>query len=181
MTFIKDSFRYTNSYSYLKALKSSLIHPGLRLTIVKRLCNCTSKKFIWGIFFRIWYNKLKVKYGFQIPYTTAIGYGLFLPHYGNIVVNSRAIIGNNCNISHGVTIGQTNRGKKSGVPKIGDRVWIGANSVIVGGITIGNDVMIAPLCFVNFDIPDNAVVVGNPSRIVSYKGSSGYINNFINE
>ncbi|MFA4826234.1 MAG: hypothetical protein WC593_13870 [Methanoregula sp.] len=43
--------------------------------------------------------------------------------------------------------------------------------------TIGNNVLIAPLSYVNFDVPDNAVVAGNPAQIISYSGTDGYINN----
>jgi serine O-acetyltransferase len=60
-----------------------------------------------------------------------------------------------------------------------DRVWIGANAVVVGKITIGNDVLIAPLTYVNFDLPDKAVVAGNPAKIVNYNGSFGYVNDIV--
>jgi serine O-acetyltransferase len=102
-----------------------------------------------------------------------------MAHYGNIVINSKVVLGKNCTISQGVTMGNTKRGKNIGNPTIGDRVWIGTNSVIVGGITIGNDVLIAPLSFVNFDVPDKAVIAGNPAQIINYKGSEGYIENAI--
>lgn len=118
-----------------------------------------------------------MKYGYQIPHTCQIGKGLFLGHYGNIVINQNSIIGENCNIAQGVTIGHVSRGKRKGSPIIGNRVWIGANAVVVGKVVVGDDVLIAPLTFVNFDIPDNAVVIGNPGKIVNYNGSSGYVNN----
>ena len=83
----------------------------------------------------------------------------------------------NINIATGVTIGQENRGKRKGCPTIGDNVWIGTNSVIVGNIKIGNDVLIAPLAFVNFDVPDHSVVIGNPARIIFKENATeGYIN-----
>lgn len=102
-----------------------------------------------------------------------------MAHYGNIVINSNVVIGENCNIAQGVTLGNTKRGKNIGNPTIGNRVWIGANSVVVGGITVGNDVLIAPLSLVNFNIPDKAVVAGNPAKIINYNGSEGYVNNII--
>ena len=61
-----------------------------------------------------------------------------------------------------MVIGQTNRGKNKGVPTIGNEVWIGINAAIVGGITIGDDVLIAPNSFVNVDVPSHSVVFGNP-------------------
>ncbi len=77
----------------------------------------------------------------------------------------------------GVTIGSISRGKLKACPTIGNRVWIGPNAVVGGNIEIGDDVLIAPLTFVNKDIPDNAVVSGNPCKINNYNGSHDYIKN----
>lgn len=76
-----------------------------------------------------------------------------------------------------MVIGQTNRGKHKGTPIIGNEVWIGINSVIVGGITIGDNVLIAPNSFVNCDIPSNSIVFGNPC-IIKHRDNAteGYIN-----
>lgn len=76
-----------------------------------------------------------------------------------------------------MVIRQENRGKRKGCPTIGDSVWIGANAVIVGKIRIGNDVLIAPLTYVNFDVPSHSIVIGNPGRIIHRDGATdGYIN-----
>lgn len=97
--------------------------------------------------------------------------------YGKIVVNPRAKIGKNVNISAGVVIGQENRGKRAGTPVIGNQCWIGANAVIVGNIEIGDNVLIAPLSYVNFDVPSNSIVIGNPAKIISRENAvEGYIN-----
>lgn len=69
-------------------------------------------------------------------------------------------------ITHGVTIGRDVRGKRRGVPKIGNRVAIRANSTVVGNITIGDDVVIAPNTFVNFDVPSDSIVIGNPAKVI---------------
>ena len=89
-------------------------------------------------------------------------------------------VGDNCNIAQGVTIGQISRGERKGTPKIGDNVWIGANAVVVGGIRIGNNVLVAPNCFVNFDVPDNSIVVTQKcSTISNPSATDGYINNTV--
>jgi serine O-acetyltransferase len=88
-------------------------------------------------------------------------------------------LGSNVNLSPGIVIGQTNRGRKQGSPVIGNCVWIGTNAVVVGGINVGNHVMIAPGAYVNFDVPDNAVVVGNPGQIVSYGGIDRYVEHIV--
>ncbi len=174
---LQDIFRYSKSTSIIQSLKAFYHFPGLRFVISLRFCNYYNKWNPLGIMARLYYKKLKVKYGFQIPHTTEIGGGLYLGHFGNVVINSKVILGENVNVAHGVTIGQINIGTKKGYPKIGNRVWIGTNSVIVGNITIEDDVIVAPLSFVNFNVPHNSVVGGNPARILSEKSSEGYINN----
>lgn len=104
--------------------------------------------------------------------------GFYIGHFGTIIINSKAVLGKNINITSGVVIAQTNRGNKQGVPTIGDEVWIGANSVIVGKIKIGNNVLIAPNSYINFDIPDNSIVIGNPTKIKqNFKATEGYVHN----
>lgn len=101
----------------------------------------------------------------------------YLGHAYNITINAAAKIGKNCNIHKGVVIGQTNRGKNKGVPTIGNEVWIGINAAIVGNITIGDDVLIAPNSFVNVDVPSHSVVYGNPCTIHPRPhATEGYIN-----
>ena len=113
--------------------------------------------------------------GIQIPEQTIIGKGFRIVHFGHIVINPAAIIGKNFNISHGVTIGSA-EGKMKGNPLIGNNVSIQTNAVIVGGINIGNDVLIAPNAFVNFDVPDGAIVIGNPGKIIlQNRASAKYI------
>lgn len=76
-----------------------------------------------------------------------------------------------------MTLGQENRGVRKGAPTIGDEVWIGINSTIVGNVAIGNDVLIAPNTYINRDIPDHSVVFGNPCIIKhKSKATEDYIN-----
>lgn len=75
-----------------------------------------------------------------------------------------------------MTIGQQNRGKYKGFPTISENVWIGANSIIVGSITIGTNVLIAPGSYINYDVPDNSIVIGNPAIIKSNEDATdGYL------
>lgn len=95
-------------------------------------------------------------------------------------INGKAKLGCNCNIHKGIVIGQVNRGARKGTPTIGDRVWIGINSAIVGNVTIGDDVLIAPNSFVNVDEPSHSVVLGNPCIIKHGDwATEGYINNVV--
>ena len=103
--------------------------------------------------------------------------GFIFAILGMVLVNPGVKLGNNVNIQAGAIIGQVNRGKNLGCPVIGDKVWIGAYAVIVGSITIGNNVLIAPNSFVTESIPDNADVSGNPAKIINFSGTKGYIEN----
>ena len=124
----------------------------------------------------IQHRRLGYKYGISVSPATVIGPGFFIGHYGGIVVNTDALIGSNCNISQGVTIGQSNRGKNKGVPTIGDNCYIGPGAKIVGGVTIGKNVAIGANCVVTKDIADSSVVVGIPGRVISQQGSTDYVN-----
>lgn len=78
----------------------------------------------------------------------------------------------------GVTIGMEFRGEREGNPRIGNKVCIGSNACVVGNITIGDDVLIAPLSFVNFHVPSHSVVLGDPARIIQKSNATKcYINN----
>lgn len=100
-------------------------------------------------------QRMREKYGLEISRSTDIGPGLYLGHAFNITVNPDAIIGSNCNLHKGVTIGQENRGKRKGAPVIENCVWIGVNATLVGRISVGNDVLIAPGAYVNCDVPSH--------------------------
>jgi len=117
------------------------------------------------------------KYGLEIPLRVQIGKGFYMGHAYNITINSEAKLGNNINIHKGVTIGQENRGKRKGAPTIGDCVWIGVNTTIVGNIKIGDDVLIAPNSYVNTDVPSHSIVIGNPCKIIPRENATeNYIN-----
>ena len=116
------------------------------------------------------------KFGLEFSPKAEIGKGLYLGHPYNITVAADVKIGDNVNLHKGCTIGTENRGKRAGAPRIGNRVSVGINSIIVGNIIIGDDVMIAPNSFVNFDVPSHSVVIGNPG-VIHHKdnATSSYI------
>lgn len=130
------------------------------------------------IFPKIFLRLFNLIYCTEFSCSCKIGPGLYIGHPFGITINPNAVIGRNVNIHKGVTIGRENRGARKGVPVIGNCVWIGINSTIVGHITIGDDVLIAPNTFVNCDIPSHSVVFGNPCVIKHRdEATAGYINN----
>jgi serine O-acetyltransferase len=152
--------------------------PGLKFTLIYRQCQYYRRKNkFFFYFFMLWLNRLKYKYGFDISYRTDIGKGLYIGHFGGIVIHGDAKIGENCNLSQGITIGVLVRGKNEGVPKIGNRCFIGPGAMILGGITIGDDVLIGANAIVTFDVPNNSVVASPLASVISDKGSNEYIAN----
>jgi len=174
-----DLYRH-NKLSGWKGFLKGLRIPGFRYMYFLRIC-ANSKRFSpkW-IISNLIMRRYSYKYGFQIPSSTDIGEGFYIGHHGTIVINAKTKIGKNCNITHNTTIGQANRGKLKGYPTIGDNVWIGTGSVIVGNIKIGSNVLIAPNSFVNVDVPANSLVLGNPCKIISKEEPcKGYINHIL--
>src|SRR5215217_7930296 len=104
-----DLFRY-GKLSGLTGLLKGLTIPGFRYSFFLRKAASHPKFSLPGMFYRLLLRSYSFKYGIQIPASTQIGKGLYIGHFGVIIVNSRARIGQNCNIGPGVTIGQENRG-----------------------------------------------------------------------
>ncbi|MEZ7503834.1 serine O-acetyltransferase [Flavobacterium sp. Arc2] len=118
---------------------------------------------------------IEITTGISIPASVKIGHSFYIGHFGGIIINANAVIGNNCNISQGTTIGVSGIGEKRGVPVLGNDVYIGANAVIAGKILIGNQVLIGACSLVNQSLSDKDVVLGVPAVVISNMGSKGYI------
>ena len=175
-----DLYRYGGLTGVKGFFRAFFAHPGFRYTYLLRKAASCEKKSVKWYFYALLKNNYSYKYGYQIALDTQIGEGFLIAHFGNVVINGRVVIGKYCNIAQGVTIGKTNRGRLKGTPVIGDYVWIGTNAVIVGKINIGSNVLIAPNAFVNMDVPNNSIIVGNPAKIISrLDATEGYINNVL--
>jgi len=175
-----DLYRYCGQDNLTSFIQIYRIAPGFRYSFWMRITFYLKKQY-WllpiFIIIRLLLSRLQVKYGILIPYNTLIGGGLYIGHFGGIVLNHKVIIGRNCNINHGVTIGETFGGRSPGTPRIGNNVYIGPGAFIVGGIEIGDYVAVGANTVVNKSVPESAVVVSGPFRIVSSRGSGEYITN----
>lgn len=124
-----------------------------------------NKGNLWGYIYKICLLRMGLRTGVEFLGNSKIGDGLIIGHWGRIVINGDANFGNEVMITHNVTIGRDIRGNRAGAPTFGNKVCIRTNSTVVGNITIGDDVLIAPNTFVNFDVPSHSVVIGNPASI----------------
>jgi serine O-acetyltransferase len=179
-----DLYRYGGDASWRSLARHYVRSPGFRFTYyVRKLAEYRLGRGPFArlgfAYNRIWWGFYRVRFGFDIPSSTLIGDGFYLGHWGGVVISEDAVIGTNVNIGHGVTIGAESRGERTGAPTIGDRVWIGAHAIVVGRVSVGDDALIAPGAFVNFDVPPSSVIVGNPGQIVSDRGSTGYVNHTV--
>jgi serine O-acetyltransferase len=117
---------------------------------------------LYWILFRV----VETLTGISLPKSARIGPGLRIWHFGNNFVHTDVVIGANCTLRHGVTIG--NRYEDGPVPIIGDNVDFGAYAQVLGGIRIGSSCRIGAMSVVLSDIPDGATAVGLPARIVKH-------------
>ncbi len=138
----------------------------LKIPILKQFCQVVCL---------LWQKMIEISTGISIPSSAAIGHSFYVGHFGGVIINAKAIIGNNCNISQGVTIGVSGLNESRGVPRIGNNVYLGANSVVVGAIDIGDDVLVSACSLVVKNVESHHVVSGVPAVIISSKGSKGYI------
>ena len=104
----------------------------------------------------------------DIPPQMIIGEGTVFPHMGlGSLFHPNVVIGKECVILHGVTIG--GKSGQAGFPQIGKNVLIGAHALILGDIRIGDGAIIGAGAVVTHNVPNNAVVVGNPAKIIKYR------------
>lgn len=141
----------------------------VRFQMILRTCEymfyLKQRSILLRIFFLVlkwFFKRLSIRLGFSIP-LNVFGHGLAIIHYGTIVVNQRAKVGNNCRIHVCTNIGES--GGVSGAPFIGDNVYIGPGAKIYGNISIADNIAIAANAAVSKSfLNQNKVIGGIPAR-----------------
>ena len=144
--------------------KSSLISPTWRYILCLRKYELyfNSNSFFRKTFYKLMLQHYSVKTGITIPANT-FGKGLYIPHYGCIVVNGSARFGDYCVIQCGVNISENASG--------GNHIYLGAGAKILRGVNIADDVIIGANAVITKDINDaNTVWGGIPAKKISNKG-----------
>ena len=172
---IMDNTKFREVYSYDLRFnasfrgKETLSKSDIKLLQIRYLWYYrkaqASRGSIWGKWYIRRLINISEKTGIMLYENMNIPKGLIIGHPGPVIINGKATFEGNLFLTHGVTIGRDIRGKRAGVPHFGKNVCIRCNSTVVGGINIGDDVLIAPNTFVNFDVPPHSIVIGNPATI----------------
>ncbi|MCO4538482.1 serine acetyltransferase [Streptococcus infantarius] len=141
---------------------------------LKNTSNGNIIKKLFYIFSMIRFHRLRVKYGFSIP-LNVFGPGLSIAHFGSIVVNGNAKVGENCRIQDSVTIGATNG--ESDAPVIGNNVFIGSGARIIGKVNIASDIAIGANAVVVKDFNKSGITIGGvPAKKISDNNSHSNLN-----
>lgn len=176
-----DLYRITGRIRFATLIKFIVVGGEFKYNFWMRTCQYAKTNLIYKYSIypisKLMLLHFRYKFGIRMDPSMSIGSGLFIGHFGGINVAFRSKIGKNLNISQQVTIGVKNRGKYKGYPVIGDNVYLGPGSRIIGSVKIGNNVAIGANCVVTKNIPDNSVVIGIPGRVISNKGTGGYVDN----
>jgi serine O-acetyltransferase len=112
-------------------------------------------------------NKIsEILFGITIGVEAKIGKRLVIEHFGAIVIHGKTVIGDDCIIRQGVTIGNKTMNKPHDAPTLGNNVNVGAGAKILGKVIIGNNVDIGANAVVINDVPDNYIAVGVPAKLI---------------
>jgi serine O-acetyltransferase len=140
-------------------------YPGVHALILHRLAH-----FLWSIklklIARIFSHLARILTGIEIHPGAQIGRRFFIDHGMGVVIGETAIIGDDCTLYHGVTLGGTTWKKGKRHPTLRDNVVIGAGAKVLGPITLGNNSKVGSNAVVVTDIPNDSTAVGIPAKII---------------
>ena len=143
-------------------------YPGLKAVRIHRRCHR-----LWHAGFK-WLarqrsNRARRVTGIEIHPGAQIGERFFIDHGMGVVIGETAVIGNDCTLYHGVTLGGTSWKKGKRHPTLEDNVVVGAGAKVLGPITIGEGARIGSNAVVTKDVPPGATVVGVPGHTIGQR------------
>lgn len=147
-----------------------LLYPSFHAIFGHRIIH-----FLWNIgipfFPRLFSQISRFLTGLEIHPGATIGRGFFVDHGSGVVIGETTIIGDNCVLFHNVTLGGTGKHKGKRHPTIGSDVLIGTGAILLGPITVGDNVKIGANSYIFMrDVPSNCTVAGVPAQIVKRDG-----------
>lgn len=171
-----DAFRLKGRGAVLDVLSCLLFQRNFRPVFTLRVIQASVRAGFLGriiaIPLKIFHRVFCWVAAIDFSHETMVGPGFCITHGWGLVVSPGAVIGANCTLFHGVTLGRKDSisedgSRRSGFPTILDEVWIGPHAVIVGDVRIGKGARVAPGSVVIKDVPAGAIVGGNPAKILT--------------
>lgn len=156
----------------LQAHRGDWTLPGFRTLAVCRFGQwrmTVRPKLVRGplsLIYRWMFRYCRNHYGIELPYSVKIGRRVIIEHQGAIVIHGNSVIGDDCYIRQGVTLGNRYMDRPLEAPILGNGVNVGAGAKILGRVRIGDHATIGANAVVLRDVPAGATVVGIPARIV---------------
>ncbi|MFP4117556.1 MAG: serine O-acetyltransferase EpsC [Candidatus Woesearchaeota archaeon] len=148
-----------------------LLYPGLHAIAVHRYVSHPLYLIRLKFLARLISQIIRFLTGIEIHPGARIKKGFFIDHGMGIVIGETVIIGKDCSIFHGVTLGGTGKHKGKRHPTLEDNVYVGAQATILGPVKIGKNSKVgAETVIINKDVPKNCTVVGAPGKIVKQEG-----------
>ena len=146
-----------------------LLYSGFHAVLAHRLAHILYKK---GFYFtaRLISQSARLLTGIEIHPGATIGKGLFIDHGSGVVIGETAIIGDNCTIYQGVTLGGTGKHTGKRHPTLGNNVMVGAGAKVLGPFKVGDNTKIAAGAVVLHELPENCTAVGIPAKVVICDG-----------
>ena len=160
-----DLYRHKGRKGTAAMLKTLRKNRSFKITFWLRLAQWARVSAPFGVkqLLRWQYRRVCRRYCVDLPETTQIGKGLIIYHCYGLVVNGKSIIGDNVMLAHQITLAD----ERGQAPVIGDRVRIAPGAKVIGGVTIGDGVVVGANCVVVKDVPPNSVTVGIPNRVIA--------------
>lgn len=153
------------------ALESFLFKPGFQAVFLHRVAHRFHR---WGLTWLAWAIARLGQFltSAEIEFNAEIGPGLLIAHPAGIVIGRGTALGSNATIFQNVTFGAAgwHPDQIKTFPTVGDNVFFFAGAVIVGGVTLGSEIIVGANSVVIEDVPDGATVVGNPARMLPNRG-----------
>ena len=147
-------------------------NPGFQAVAINRFGNWRMRvrplalRAPLSVLYRFLERRCVRSWGIELPYTVQLGRRTRIDHQGAFVVNGWCRIGDDCILRHSTTLGLRHLDRPTEVPTVGNRVNIGVGAVILGAVSIGDDVQVGANTVVLVDVPDGCTIVGNPARIL---------------
>ena len=150
-------------------MEAALLYSGLHAILAYRVSNKFYKRKMYTTA-RFISQTARFLTGIEIHPGATIGEGLFIDHGSGVVIGETTIIGDNCTLYQGVTLGGTGKDTGKRHPTLGNNVMVGAGAKVLGNFTVGDGAKIAAGAVVLGPVPENATAVGIPAHVVRVAG-----------